>query len=116
MIRQDFDVETIKAALDAVLTELLEEREMTPRTARPRTAVEGLPSRDESMFADLANAPREFALTLAVRWIGERLHEAGYNFGQMGKIAEEVAAARGSYARRINVIDKKWNGIGGWVA
>jgi hypothetical protein len=116
MIRQDFDVETIRAALDAVLTELMEERERSPREQRQRTPVDGLPSRDESMFADLAHAPREFALTLAVRWIGERLHEAGYNVGEMGKIAEDVAAARGSYGRRINVIDKKWNGIGGWVA
>lgn len=66
--------------------------------------------------ADLIRRPVGEAVRRAIKTLGERLHEIG---GQelMSDVLERVADRDPSrYGRRIDVMDKRFDGIGSWVA
>lgn len=65
------------------------------------------------MFA----TPRAKAPPWLYAFLGKRLYELNSDTNAMLEIAEEVADRdHPHYGHRIDVIDKRWDGIGDWIA
>jgi hypothetical protein len=59
--------------------------------------------------------PVRAACKNAVRLLGERLCELGLDLDQMQGVAGRVSKGK-AFHKRINIIDKAWDGVGHWVA
>lgn len=68
----------------------------------------------ERFCLELSDDPVRYALRAAVRKCGKRLHELG-GLKAMGEVCDRQED-RPAGMRRIGIIDKWFDGIGGWAA
>ena len=74
-------------------------------------------TRRQGQIDAVLDNPVRAACKNAVRLLGERLHELGLDLDQMQVVAEWAATAKvRHFTKRINIIDKAWDGVGRWVA
>ena len=121
MTEQPNEIERIKAALDALLT-LAIEHDMRPRAGPPgplkliscaELFAKPIPTRREFEINRVLDDPICGATRNAIRLLGERLFEVVGNTDSMRGILEEVATRDDRHwGRRIDIMDKRWNGIG----
>ena len=79
-----------------------------------RTFLAATPAQRQA--AEIITRPVGEAVRAAVRLLGKRLYEIG-GTSLMQDVAERVADRDPSrYSLRIDVIDKRFDGIGGWAA
>lgn len=65
---------------------------------------------------DILDNPVREVLAKSVRQLGKRLHEIG-GLNAMQEACERVANIdEPNWGRRTNIMDKRWDGIGNWVA
>ncbi len=120
------ELATIHASLDALLGAICE-IDTKPRTrplgrARPASEwaadvmAEFAMSEAQRFASRLSREPVREALCHAVRQLGRRLHEIG-GIGAMHDAMGYVEDADPRNAsRRAGILDKRWDGVGGWCA
>jgi len=117
------EIRQIENALDALLHVAVEE-DSRPRPPGPlrvisfeELAKQPVLSRKQSAVAEIVETPVSGAVRYAIRLLGERIHELTGSTDAMRDIAERVAGRNQSrWGHRIDILDKRWDGIGGWWA
>ena len=117
------EIEGITMALDALLTAIAADREAKPGDVTvARSAAEMFQSFDwkqteaQAAARRLVASPVGNALRVAVEILGVRLHEIG-GVPLMQRICAQVAdLAPESSSWREGLIDRRWDGIGEWLA
>ncbi|MFM9163511.1 MAG: hypothetical protein ACKOPH_10735 [Methylocystis sp.] len=113
------DPETISelaAALDAILTELVEYRLLRPAPLRS-VKLESKPTmsateRRNELFRRIAHDPFEGSLLLSLQALGEALYQQG-GTKLMRNILQSVAQRdEENESRRLSSADSQWDGIG----
>ncbi len=108
-------VDDLAAALDAILTELVEYRLSRPPSSGPIRlipAMQSEPERRAALIARILDDPFEGALLFTLRGIGEELFALG-GTRLMREILHEVAARDPiNESRRLSPADSQWDGIG----
>jgi hypothetical protein len=117
------EIRQIENALDALLRVAIEE-DLRPRPPGPLRVVsfaelaeQPILSRKQSAIAEIVKRPVSGAVRYAIRLLGERIHELTGSTDTMRDLAERVAGRDQSrWGHRIDILDKRWDGIGGWWA
>lgn len=106
------------AAIEAALTTLLsaiDEQHAKYRDRPARRSATGSLFRDPASMSPVENLiddPIGQSCRLGIRHLGERLNELdGYDL--MSEVADRVCKGNSDWAE---IIEKRWDGIGGWVA
>jgi hypothetical protein len=122
---QDEHVDLLKQAIAANLAARGEHDKRRDRAARGKpvelkiiSAAQLIAADPEKLHLDaVIEDPVRKALRAQLRDLGERLHRLLPNTDAMLEVAEEVADIEPErWGRRIDLIDKAWDGIGHWVA
>lgn len=114
------EVERVEAALDALLTEMLRQDDLRKgdgdgKLVTIRASDMVLLTRRQGQINAVLRHPVRAACKIAIRMLGERLNELGLSISQMQDVANRVSAGK-RFPKRINIIDKAWDGVGHWVA
>jgi hypothetical protein len=118
------EIRQIENALDALLSVAVEE-DLRPRPpggplrviSFEELAEQPVLSHEQSAVAEIVETPVSGAVRYAIRLLGERIHELTGSTDAMRDIAERVAGRNQSrWGHRIDILDKRWDGIGGWWA
>lgn len=120
-MNQEQELRAIHDALDILLASIIADRALKPR--RPKLELDGkelagiLPeTRAHGMTLDLLENPREGAFTIAIKALGERLHEID-GMRAMGAALEAMEDRDPEHAeRRCSILDHRWSGIGNWMS
>jgi hypothetical protein len=111
----DAEIDELAAALDAILTELVEYRLSRPSrpdclrlVAIPSTEVE----RRAAHFSHIVADPFEGSLLYALRGVGEALFEHGGTRLMRNVLLEIAARDHENESRRLAPADRQWDGIG----
>lgn len=119
------EVSNIHAALDALLSEIVKIDQGPRRAGGVYTAAELMEeAREYLLMTDhqrfayrLSREPVREALCEAIARLGERLNEiGGLRAMHEGMRFVENSDKSDDWGRRISVLDKRWDGIGGWLA
>lgn len=110
------EIASIADALDNILIALADH-------PRPRGRLRMLTYEDLAATTEHAEVAEEIiadpvgrSLRLGIEALGERLHEIG-GLKAMGAVMTDVVARRPEQeAQRTDIIDKRWDGIGEWLA
>lgn len=118
-VTKDDEVRGIKAALNVLVSAIIEDRQ-TPRgdgTFRSVPFEElGNWTGAQLVTEGLIRSPKESAYGLGVRALGKRLNELGGG-NLMLEVCEEVAGMDARWeSSRASIIDHRWDGIGSGVA
>ena len=109
-------ISELAAALDAILTELVEYRLLRPAPVRS-VKLESKPTmsateRRNELFRRIAHDPFEGSLLLSVQALGEALYQQG-GTKLMRNILQSVAQRdEENESRRLSSADSQWDGIG----
>lgn len=72
-----------------------------------------IPTRSQSLIADLARRPIEEAVRYSIRFVGVFLFEETHSTDAMLAVAERVCArSRDHGGRWLSIVDHAWDGIG----
>lgn len=119
---KDDELKAIADALDVLLASIISDRALYPRDVnRSWPADEGgarfVPeSPAQAVVFNVMENPREGAFTMAIRALGDRLHELG-GLAAMGAALDEMAERRPEQAeQRESILDARWSGIGSWMS
>lgn len=108
----DQEAQAIVEALDMILNEITrreppERRKWPNERALDPTSV---------LARDICNDPIGRSLRLGITALGERLHDKG-GMPLMHEVLEAVVALDDANAnQRTNILDKRWDGVGHWMA
>jgi hypothetical protein len=109
-------ISELAAALDAILTELVEYRLLRPAPVRS-VKLESKPTmsateRRNELFRRIAHDPFEGSLLLSLQALGEALYQQG-GTKLMRNILQSVAQRdEENESRRLSSADSQWDGIG----
>ena len=111
----DAEIDELAAALDAILTELVEYR--LSRPGKPECLrLAAIPStereRRAAHFSHIVADPFEGSLLYALRGVGAALHEHGGTRLMRSVLLEIAARDPENEARRLSPADRQWDGIG----
>ena len=125
---KDAEIAAIKDALTTLIDACIDHRRAgSPGSQRAGTVTAADINLADSEAKEAAEAivqdPIGESLRASVGWLGERLHEIG-GLAAMQDALEAAASAKGDgqYSARVDIMDKRWNGIGasdsaaGWLA
>lgn len=122
---RDEELAAIEAALDRLLSEIVERRLADGRRPRPplvlaefaSTGFSGPPPTPaESFVLDLAKDPIRVSLEASIRTLGEALYEIGGN-ALMETTSDRVCDMdQAKWQRRASILSHRWDGIGSWYA
>lgn len=117
MAKTDLEsISELAAALDAILTELVEYRLLRPAPLRS-VKLESKPTmsateRRNELFRRIAHDPFEGSLLLSLQALGEALYQQG-GTKLMRNILQSVAQRdEENESRRLSSADSQWDGIG----
>jgi hypothetical protein len=112
---EDAEIDELAAALDAILTELVEYRLSRPGKPECLRLV-AIPStereRSAANFTHIIADPFEGSLLYALRGVGAALHERGGTRLMRTVLLEIAARDPENEARRLSPADRQWDGIG----
>lgn len=112
----DAAIDELAAALDALLTELVEYRLSRPgKSDRLRLVV--VPSSEEerraALFSHIVADPFEGSLLYTLRGVGEALFAFGGTRLMRNVLLEIASRDPENEPQRLNAADRQWDGIGG---
>jgi hypothetical protein len=115
------ELERIKAALEALLNQMVEIDCAQREPAKPGelrfTIIDRgapIPARREIQNRELLERPVRTACKNAITLLGKRVHELLGDYGAVVAFAEEVAAGGPQSGHRQSILNWAWHGIGGW--
>jgi hypothetical protein len=112
---EDAEIDELAAALDAILTELVEYRLSRPGNPECLRLV-AIPStereRRAAHFTHIVADPFEGSLLYALRGVGAALHERGGTRLMRTVLLEIAARDPENESRRLSPADRQWDGIG----
>jgi len=110
-------------ALDVLLGSIIADRAMKPLRPGPsrsftREDLDRLVGSSPAQAAALAllDNPREGAFTMALKALGERLHEIGGMRAMQQALDDVTERDPENEGRRTAILDQRWSGIGSWMA
>lgn len=111
----DAAIDELAAALDAILTELIEYRLSRPGKA-DRLRLVAVPSSEEerraALFSQIVVDPFEGSLLYTLRGVGEALFAFGGTRLMRNILLEVAGRDPENEPQRLSVTDRQWDGIG----
>jgi hypothetical protein len=119
------EIRRIEAALDALLTEIIERilaqraEPKMPRAAQLMAtpfkvaALDEIPSRDETEVTEILQDPVGSACRYAIKRLGQHLYSVAKSMDVMAEVLDRVAERDPKHSGlRADIMDKWWEGIG----